>query len=371
MTHVDMKDDSTGREGQCDVSVAPFGMLPDGRQAMLFTLVNGNGMEVRLTDFGGIVTHLFVPDRHGNRGDVVLGYDSLEPYLQASPYFGALIGRYGNRIARGRFTLDGQTYQLSVNDGENHLHGGEAGFDKRRWNSDVFRTAHSAGVTLARRSADGEQGYPGNVDVVVSYELCATNELVISYHAVTDRATPVNLTHHGYFNLAGDGETGADILGHELMIDADAYTPVDAGLIPDGTLASVAGTPFDFRAPRPIGACIDEHDEQLACGKGYDHNFVLTHDAASGVRPAVRVRDPHSGRVLELFSTEPGMQFYSGNFLDGSLGGKGRRFGHRSGFCIEPQHFPDSPNQPAFPNTILRPGEQYRSVSRYVFSVAP
>jgi aldose 1-epimerase len=331
----------------------------------LFTLFNGNGMEVRVTDFGGIITHLFVPDRHGVRGDVVLGYDNLEAYLAASPYFGALIGRYGNRIARGRFTLDGQEHRLSVNDGENHLHGGEAGFDKRLWSSDMFRTANSAGVTLALRSVDGEQGYPGNVDVVVSVELCESNELVFTYDAVTDRATPVNLTHHGYFNLAGKG----DILGHELMIDAEMYTPVDAGLIPVGRLESVAGTPFDFRTPHAIGERIGAHDGQLVFGKGYDHNFVLGHDAANGRRPAVRVSDPRSGRVLELFTTEPGMQFYSGNFLDGSLEGKGRRFGHRSGFCVEPQHFPDSPNRPAFPDTILRPGQRYHSVSRYVFSV--
>jgi aldose 1-epimerase len=363
----DMQNSPQDQEEPCHVSATPFGTLPDGQQATLFTLVNPNGMEVRLTDFGGIVTHLFVPDRHGNPDDVVLGYDSLGPYLEASPYFGALIGRYANRIARGRFTLDGQVHQLSVNDGENHLHGGVAGFDKRLWKGEMFRTENSAGVTLAYRSVDGEQGYPGNVDVLVNYELGISNELVITYRAVTDRATPVNLTHHGYFNLAGDG----DILGHELMIDADAYTPVDAGLIPVDSHKPVAGTPFDFRAPHRIGERIDAHDEQLARGKGYDHNFVLTHDAANGTRPAVRVHEPQSGRVLEVFATEPGMQFYSGNFLDGSLSGKGRRYTHRSGFCIEPQHFPDSPNQPAFPNTILRPGEQYRSVARYVFSIVP
>jgi aldose 1-epimerase len=361
---IGMHNISVAGAGRCDVTCMPFGMLPDGREAMLFTLANRNGMQVKITNYGGIVTHLLVPDREGNPGDVVLGYDTLDPYLQSSPYFGALIGRYGNRIAHGRFALDGRTHQLDINDGGNHLHGGATGFDKRLWKAHMFRTEQSAGVTLVYRSEDGEQGYPGNLDVTVSCLIGEANELTITYHAVTDRATPVNLTHHGYFNLAGSG----DVLDHQLTIDAKGYTPVGAGLIPTGSVDPVAGTPFDFRTPRAIGERIDADNEQLRCGGGYDHNFVLTPEVANGDRPAVRVREPRSGRVLEMFTTEPGVQFYSGNFLDGTLAGKGRVFGHRSGFCIEPQHFPDSPNQPHFPNTILRPGEEYRSTSRYVFS---
>jgi len=363
--HIGMDDISTIGAGQCDVTCKPFGVLPDGRQAKLFTLTNGNGMRVAFTNYGGIITQLLVPDRAGNPGDVVLGYDALDPYLRDSPYFGALIGRYGNRIARGRFVLDGEAWQLDINDGEHHLHGGSAGFDKRLWKAHMFRTDRSAGVTLTYCSEHGEQGYPGNLDVTVRYELGEENALTVGYRAVTDRATPVNLTQHSYFNLAASG----DILGHELTIDADTYTPVGTGLIPSGRIDPVTGTPFDFRTPRTIGQCVDDANEQIRQGGGYDHNFILNGDAARGIRPAVRVHEPRSGRVLELFTTEPGLQFYSGNFLDGTLAGKGRTFGCRSGFCIEPQHFPDSPNQPSFPGTILRPGEEYRSASRYVFSV--
>lgn len=349
----------------CNVASAPFGTLADGRQAQLFTLTNRQGMRVAVTDYGGIVTQILVPDREGNPGDVVLGYDSLDGYVRDASYFGAAIGRYGNRIARGRFTLDGETIQLDINDGENHLHGGAAGFHKRLWKADMFRTESTAGVALMYCSEHGEMGFPGNLDVMVSYEIGESNELTITYRAMTDRATPVNLTNHSYFNLAASG----DILGHELMINGDAYTPVGPGLIPNGCIELVAGTPFDFRAPRKIGERVSDADEQLRRGGGYDHNFVLNREAAKGIRPAVSAYEPRSGRVLELFATEPGVQFYSGNFLDGTLTGKGRTYGYRSGFCIEPQHFPDSPNQPTFPNTILRPGEEYHSMSRYVFSV--
>jgi aldose 1-epimerase len=339
---------------------APFGQLPDGAAVSQFTLTNAHGMVAKIIDFGAIVTELHVPGRDGELADVVLGFDSLDPYLGENPYFGALIGRYGNRIAGGRFELDGEAHQLDLNDGANNLHGGAGGFYKVKWTAQP----DGEGLTLTYRSVDGEQGYPGNLDVTVRYELTDDNELLMTCSAITDRATPVNLTQHSYFNLAGEG----DILAHELMIRSDMFTPIDSALIPTGALAPVAGTPFDFRSPRPIGERIAQPDKQLRHGAGYDHNFVL--DKLPGrMGLAARVRDPASGRVLELFTEEPGVQFYSGNFLDGSLAGKGRDYPHRSGFCLEPQHFPDSPNQPAFPATILRPGERYMTESRFKFSV--
>jgi aldose 1-epimerase len=338
---------------------APFGQMPDGTPVSLYTLTNANGMVAKITDYGGIITELHAPDRDGMLADVVLGFETLDPYFGEHPYFGALIGRYANRIARGRFELDGQDYQLDVNDGIHHLHGGRMGFHRVKWQS----LADAEGLTLTYRSADGEMGYPGNLDVTVRYELTDDNELVLRCQAVADRATPVNLTQHSYFNLAG----GGDILSHELMIRADTFTPVDSTLIPTGALAPVAGTPLDFRSPRPIGEQIGQPDQQLRHGAGYDHNFVL--DKLPGrMALAARAHDPLSGRILELFTEQPGVQFYSGNFLDGSLAGKGRVYRHRTGFCLEPQHFPDSPNQPTFPNTILRPGEQYTTESRFRFS---
>jgi aldose 1-epimerase len=339
---------------------SPFGELPDGAEVSLYTLVNAHGMMAKITDFGAIITELHVPDRDGVLADVVLGFDTLAPYLAANPYFGAVIGRYANRIAGGRFELDGEAFQLDVNNGANHLHGGAHGFHTVLWQA----TPDQEGLTLTYRSAAGEQGYPGNLDVTLRYELTDDNELLMRCSAVTDRATPVNLTQHSYFNLAG----GGDILGHELTIRADGFTPIDAALIPTGALAAVAGTPFDFRSPRPIGERIAQPDKQLRHGAGYDHNFVL--DKLPGrMALAARVREPVSGRILELYTEEPGLQFYSGNFLDGSLTGKGRSFDYRGGFCLEPQHFPDSPNQPAFPGTILRPGERYMTESRFKFSV--
>jgi aldose 1-epimerase len=355
---------STGRQDSSSVSREPFGSLPDGRKVSLFTLSNRAGMQVKLSNYGGIITALRVPSRDGQLGDVVLGFDSLAPYLHCNAYFGALIGRYGNRIAGGRCVVDGQAVQLDRNDRGNHLHGGSAGFDKRLWDAQEIRSDSASGVALRYRSVDGEQGYPGNLDVTVRYLLDQHNTLHVDYHAVTDRATPVNLTQHSYFNLAGSG----DVLGHELAIAADGYTPVVAGLIPLGHIEPVAGTPFDFRSPRAIGEQVNASHPQLQLAGGYDHNFALCPEATGGPRAAVRVHDPVSGRVLRLYTTEPGLQFYSGNFLDGSLAGKGRTYGHRSGFCIEPQHFPDAPNQAAFANTILYPGQQYRSASRYVFS---
>lgn len=338
-----------------EVSVVPF-----GAGASLFTLSNANGMVARITNFGGIVTELHAPDRHGRFADVVLGLDSLAAYRAGSPYFGALIGRYGNRIKAGRFTLDGEAYQLPINDGANHLHGGPQGFDRVLWQAHVEgRELH-----LSYRSADGDQGYPGNLEVSAVYTLTDDNELVVRFRAVTDQATPVNLTQHSYFNLAGQG----DVHDHELTLDASAYLPVDAGLIPIGESVPAAGTPFDFREPHAIGSRIDQADEQLRRGGGYDHCFVLDKPAPRALTRAARVFEPASGRVLELYTQEPAVQFYSGNALDGSLQGKGRAWSRRSGFCLEPQHFPDSPNQPSFPNTILRPGEVYETESRFVFS---
>jgi aldose 1-epimerase len=334
-----------------------FGTLPDGRQVNRYTLKNTKGMVVKIIDFGGIVTEIHVPDRDGAFADVALGFETIGPYLKDSPYFGALIGRYGNRIGKGRFTLDGKDYQLATNDGENHLHGGDPGFDKVLWTA----TVESGGLALRYRAADGEQGYPGNLDATVVYSLTEDNEIVMRFHAVCDQPTPVNLTQHSYFNLAGAG--AGDILAQEITIDA--------GSIPLGPLAPVTGTPFDFRQPRAIGERIGQPDKQLRHGSGYDHCWVLNKAVAErGLTRAVHVSDPASGRVLELFTQEPGVQFYSGNFLDGSLQGKGHDYIFRSGFCIEPQHFPDSPNQPESPNTILRPGEVYETESRYRFSVA-
>jgi len=350
-----------------DITQAPFGTLPDGRQVTRYTLKNSHGMLVKILDFGGIITEIHVPDREGQFADVALGFDTLEPYLKDSPYFGALIGRYGNRIGKGRFSLDGKDYQLPVNNGENHLHGGDPGFDKVLWTASI----EELGLTLRYRSVDGEQGYPGNLDATVVYSLSEDNEIVVRFHAVTDQATPVNLTQHSYFNLKGVGEGSGDVLNHVLSLDADRFVPIDANSIPLGALAPVTGTPFDFRQPRPIGERIGQPDKQLRHGTGYDHCWVLNRTAGSReLQRAAHVCEPETGRVLELYTQEPGVQFYSGNFLDGSLTGKGgRAYEPRSGLCLEPQHYPDSPNQPAYPNTILRPGEVYATESRFRFSV--
>lgn len=344
------------------ITQAPFGQLTDGTPITQFTLTNAHGLLARIIDFGGIVTELHAPDREGRLADIVLGFDTLAPYQGDSPYFGALIGRFGNRIARGRFTLDGREYVLPTNDGNNHLHGGAPGFDRRKWDA----TVDGDSLRLAYTSPDGEQGYPGRLDATVVYRLTDDNELVVRFHAVCDRATPVNLTQHSYFNLAGQGS----ILEHLLAIEADAFVAIDAGSIPTGALAPVAGTPFDFRSPQAIGARIGADDVQLRNGQGYDHCFALARPRGAGMMRAARVVEPVSGRVLELYTEEPGVQFYSGNFLDGSLRGKGRTYGHRSGFCLEPQHFPDSPNQPQFPDVILRPGQEYATESRFRMSVA-
>jgi len=353
----------------------PFGMTHRGEAVSLYTLKNAHGMEAKVLDYGGIIVSLRVPDRNGRLDDVVLGFDSLGDYERGSPYFGAIIGRYGNRIARGRFTLDGRTSTLATNNGPNHLHGGVRGFDKVVWTAAQFERGDSVGLVLNYTSPDGEEGYPGTLRATVTYTLTGKNELIFDYQATTDRPTPVNLTQHSYFNLAGDGK--GDILGHLVTLNADRFTPVDSTLIPSGEIKSVAGTPFDFRTSAAIGARIDRNDEQLRYGRGYDHNFVLNKGGQGGqggtggdMTLAARVYEPTSGRVMEISTTEPGLQFYSGNFLDGTLRGKhGVVYGHRSGFAMETQHFPDSPNKPAFPSTILRPGEEYRSRTIYRFGV--
>lgn len=351
---------------QATITESSFGTLPDGREATLYTLTNASGMVAKVSNLGGVIAELHVPDRDGALADVCHGYDNVAAYMGQSNYFGALIGRYGNRIANGRFTLDGVDYQLDLNDGANHLHGGTNGFHRQLWEAETFNTPKSVGLILSYVSPDGDQGYPGSVEVTAIYELRNDNELRIAFHAVADKATPINLTNHAYFNLAGQG----DILGHELTIVADAYTEVGKGLIPAGAPTPVEGTPFDFRAPHAIGERIGEKDPQLDFGSGYDHNFVLAKSAEKALEVAARVVDPVSGRVLEVLSQEPGIQFYSGNFLDDSISGKGRIYGYRSGFCLEPQHFPDSPNRPDFPSTILRPNEEYSTVMAYRFSVA-
>jgi aldose 1-epimerase len=345
-----------------------FGIMEDGRSAEVFTLSNANGIEARVTNFGGIILSLTTPDRAGRMADIVLGFDSLAPYLAGTPYFGAIIGRYGNRIAWGSFAIDGDTFSLAKNNGPNHLHGGVRGFDKVLWDAEPFANETGQGLILRYTSPDGEEGYPGTLQATVTYTLTDENELIVDYVATTDKATPVNLTQHSYFNLSGAGS--GDILGHELLIAASAYTPVDSTLIPTGEITPVEGTPFDFRTPTAIGARIDADDPQIRNGPGYDHNFVLDR-TGEGLQLAARVTDPGSGRTLEIRTMEPGLQFYSGNFLDGTITGKGGHgYGHRSGFCLETQHYPDSPNQPSFPSTILRPGEEYRTRTVFAFGVA-
>ncbi|WP_148862876.1 aldose epimerase family protein [Marinobacter fonticola] len=357
------------------VKRSSFGALPDGRKADLYRIVNANGVEMRVTNYGGIVTSLWTPDASGQFDDIVLGFDNLEGYLSdaymtSNPYFGALIGRYGNRIAGGAFELNGETFELATNNGPNHLHGGDKGFNRELWEAKPFENEQGAGLVLTYASADGEEGYPGKLEVEVTYTLTDNNELAIDYRATTTKATPVNLTQHSYFNLQGEGS--GSILDHRLTINADAFTPVDKTLIPTGEIRPVEGTPFDFTKATAIGDRIDNDNQQLAFGQGYDHNFVLDRASAADdtLVLAARVIEPDSGRVMEVATTEPGIQFYSGNFLDGTLTGKsGSAYKHRSGFALETQHYPDSPNQEGFPSTILEPGETYETRTVYTFSV--
>ena len=334
----------------------------------LYTLENESGMTVRVTNYGAIITSIIVPDRNGKRADVALGYDRVEDYINAvdKPYFGAVVGRYGNRIAKGEFTLDGETYSLLQNNGENHLHGGAIGFDKVVWAVDEYVEGKS--LTLSYLAKDKEEGYPGNLELIIVYTLADDNSLVVDYHATTDKATPINVTQHTYFNLKGEGQ--GTILDHKLMLNAKTFTPVDESLIPTGEMPAVAGTPFDFTTAKAIGRDIDQQNEQLVFGLGYDHNWILNKDGKEGeLSLAAQVHEPSSGRVMEIYTTEPGIQFYCGNFLDGRLKGKsGKPYVHRGGFCLETQHFPDSPNQPNFPSTILKPGETYESKTVFKFS---
>ncbi len=348
-----------------EVSRQPFGRTKDGKAVEIFTLRNSKGAEARISNYGGLVVSLKVPDRNGQMGDVVLGYDTLADYIKDTPYFGAMIGRYGNRIAKGKFTLDGKEYTLAVNNGPNALHGGLKGFDKVVWTPKVLLLPEGAALELRYVSKDGEEGYPGTLSVVAVYALTDDNALKLEYTATTDKDTVVNLTQHSYFNLAGKG----DILSHEVMMPASKFTPVDSTLIPTGELRPVDGTPFDFRKPTAIGARIKQDDEQLKFGNGYDHNWVM--DKPMGqLGLMARVYEPTTGRVLEVISTEPGLQFYSGNFLDGSNKGKGGWvYQFRNGFCMEPQHYPDSPNQPKFPSVVLKPGQTYKNTIIFKFSV--
>ena len=351
------------------ITMRHFGQTPSGQHVMLYALVNANGASLEVTNYGGIITRLMVPDRQGKLEDVVLGFNTLAEYLKDSPYFGCIVGRYGNRIANGQFVLDQKRYELAKNNSPGglpcHLHGGNVGFDKVVWQATPVIEDHIAGLKLAYASRDGEEGYPGNLAVEVRYWWTNANELKIEYRATTDQPTPVNLTHHSYFNLKGEGS--GDILGHVLTIPAQRYTPVNAGLIPTGELAAVKGTPFDFLQPERIGARIAAGHAQLKFGAGYDHNWVLQ-GSGEGLQLAAQVSEPASGRMMEVWTTEPGLQFYSGNFLDGHLLGKsGKPYQFRHGFCLETQHYPDSPNQPDFPNTILRPGEKYESTTIYKF----
>jgi len=352
--------------------MAPFDRTPDNEVVDLITMRNTNGIEMTVLTYGGVIKTLRTPDRTGAVDDIVLGFDDLASYVTKSPYFGTLIGRYGNRIAKGKFTLDGATYTLPTNNGPNSLHGGDKGWDKAVWKFDTFNNATGVGVILTHTSPDGDQGYPGTVKAKVTYTLTDQDQLIVDYEAITDKATVINLTQHSYFNLAGG--KAADILGHELMLNAAQYTPVDDTLIPTGQIADVEGTPFDFRKSTAIGARINDKNEQLEKGPGYDHNFVLSRQGP-GLVDAAEVYEPTTGRTLTISTTEPAIQFYSGNFLSADpkqppLTGKGGRiYPKHSGFCLETQHYPDSPNHPNFPSTVLRPGETYKTQTVFKFGV--
>ncbi len=342
------------------VSKKAFGKLPDSSLADIYTLINHSGITLKVTNYGGRITAIMVPDKNGKPEDIVLGFDTLSGYLAANPYFGAIVGRYGNRIAKGKFEIDGNKYILAQNNGINHLHGGIQGFDKVLWKAEDFKTEKSVGVKLSYLSRNGEEGYPGNLNAIVTYTLTDDNQLIFDYSATSDKSTPINLTQHSYFNLTGKG----DIKSHEVMISASKYTVVDSTLIPTGELRNVKATPFDFTTAKTIGK------DLLATGGnpvGYDHNYVLDSKRIKDL--AVRVVEPLSGRIMEVYTDQPGVQFYTGNFLDGSITGKcAIKYNQYSGFCLETQHFPDSPNQPTFPSSILKPGETYHTTTIYKFS---
>lgn len=345
-------------------SIQHYGNLDDQTPVVMATLKNSHGIEMDVISYGGIITRLVTPDSKGKPGNIVLGLDDLQSYVTENPYFGAIIGRYGNRIGKARFTLDGVEYQLGQNDGDNHLHGGFQGFDKRVWNMTPFVNQNAAGVRMTLTSPNGDQGYPGELKATVVYSLTNDNQLDMQFYATTDQPTVVNMTQHSYFNLAGKG----DILDHQLTLNADAITPVDKGLIPTGKLVSVEGTPFDFRQPKAIGRDIKANDQQMTFGLGYDHNFILNTQAdENGLMEAAVLSEPKSGRVLKVLTDQPAVQFYSGNFLDGSLKQQGRTHKYRTGLCLEPQHYPDTPNKAEFPSTTLLPGDTYKARIVYVF----
>ena len=350
------------------VTKADFGKTTEGQAVEIYTLHNAKGAEAKIMTYGGIVQSLTMPDKNGKLADIVLGYDNLQGYIDKTPYFGALIGRYGNRIGGAKFTLEGQTCTLATNNGPNSLHGGVKGFDKVVWTAKPSVGVHGPQLVLAYVSKDMEEGFPGNLEVTAIYTLTEDNELKLEFTAKTDKPTVCNLTHHSYFNLAGQGN--GDILGHLVFIDADKTTPVDSGLITTGEFADVTGTPFYFRKPTAIGARINDTNIVLQYGPGYDHNWVINQTKPGEVKLQARVEEPTSGRVLEVWSDEPGLQFYAGNFLDGTIIGKGGvAYQKRTGFCLEPQHFPDSPNKTNFPPTELKPGQTYHNVIVYKFSV--
>lgn len=346
------------------IQKSDFGKTADGTAVSLYTITNGKGMEARIATYGGAIVSLKTPDRKGAMGDVVLGYDNLAGYTGGKAFFGALVGRYANRLAKGQFSIDGKMYQVPVNDGVNALHGGIRGFDKRVWTG---RELPGGALELTYVSKDGEEGYPGTLTATVTYTVTEDNRLRIHYAATTDKPTVLNLTNHSYFNLKGDG----DILGHLVTLNADRYTPVDAGLIPTGELRAVQGTPFDFRTPHTPGERIGQNDEQLKLGKGYDHNWVLNRNgvAAGALSLAARVEETTTGRVMEIYTDQPGVQFYTGNFLDGTEKGKGgKAYNLRGAFCFETQHYPDSPNHASFPSAVLRPGQKYDTTTEFRFS---
>jgi len=352
------------------ISQKLFGTTPAGEAVNEFTLTNNLGSQIKIITLGGIITEWHMRDKKGALADVVLGFDSLDPYLNVGPYFGALIGRVGNRIANAKFTLDGATYKLTANNGSNNLHGGPQGFDKKVWSATTAEDANGPILKLHLLSEDGDQGFPGNLSVTVIYQFTHSDELIVDYFATTDKATPVNLTQHSYFNLAGIGtDSGATILNHKAQIFADHINAVNQAAIPVGEPMPVAGTPFDFREPTLIGSRINDEHEQIKNGFGYDHNFLINQKNYKELTLAARVEEETSGRVLEVFTEEPGVQFYSGNFLDGSLTGKGVTYQKRSGFCLEPQHAPDSINQAQFPSIVLRPGDEYKTRTIFKLSV--
>jgi aldose 1-epimerase len=354
------------KSGSVSVTSNPFGKLSDGSDTTIYTLQNKNGATVSVTDLGAALVSINVPDKNNAMADVLLGHEGAQGYVDDNSYLGFIVGRYGNRIAKGKFSLDGKAYHLGINDGENHLHGGNGGFHTKLWKATINANAPAESVTMHCISPDGDEGYPGRVVLDVTYSWNDTNELTIEYTGTTDAPTILNPTSHGYFNLTGDPRN--TILDHELIIAADQFTPAGPGRIPTGRIQMVEGTPFDFRSPRRIGDKIDDAYDQLLTAGGYDHNWVIRNYNKT-LHCAATVYEPKSGRFMEVLTDQPGLQFYTGNFLDGSLRGKGGiAYGYRSGLCLEAQHFPDSPNQPHFPSVVLRPGETYRQTTKYRFS---